>query len=176
MTSEGAAAAALLLAASQVLAQGGTPAPASSPVPDWAGTWQGELVNLPPRAGAPTVKVTAQIGPWPTEPGACTPWRKTYESSAHPTMTKDYRLCRGAAAGELYVDEGNGVKLDCRLVGDVLVSPFKYGRLVLVVTTRLRGEVLEEEIVTFEDKPAVEGPLSLDARGIQRVSLRRVSR
>jgi hypothetical protein len=91
-------------------------------------------------------------------------------------VTKEYRLCHGPAAGELEVDEGNGVRLASRLVADTLVTPFKYGQLLLLSSTRLRGEVLEEEIVTVDDKPAVEGPLSLHARGIQRITLRRVSR
>ena len=39
---------------------------------------------------------------------------------------------------------------------------------------RLRGDVLEEEILTFDDQPAIKGPLSLKARGLQRMELRRV--
>ena len=157
------------------LAVGLSSAGALAQVPDWAGRWQGELVNLPLRAGAPTVTVRAEIGPWP-EPGACTVWRRDFTSSAHPPMTKDYKLCRGTTEGDLYIDEGNGVKLPSRLVGDTLLTPFKYGKLILLTSTRLRGDVLEEEIVTVDDKPAVEGPLPLQARGIQRITLRRVSR
>jgi hypothetical protein len=39
---------------------------------------------------------------------------------------------------------------------------------------RLRGDVLEEEILTVDDKPAVAGPLSMTPKGIQRIELRRV--
>jgi hypothetical protein len=157
------------LAAPPVYAQ----APASEP--DWAGRWRGELVNLPLRPGAAPVTVHAEIGPWPAV-GGCSTWRRSFESRDHPPVTKDYRLCHGPAAGNLHIDEGNGVRLASRLVGDTLVTPFKYGQLILLSSTRLRGEVLEEEIVTVDDKPAVEGPLALAARGIQRITLRRVSR
>lgn len=143
--------------------------------PEWAGTWQGTLVNLPLRAGAPVVTVRAEIGPWPTAAEPCTTWRRSYTSPTHPPSVKDYKLCRGAGDDEWVVDEGDGVKLPGRLLGDVLVTPFKYGKLILHTTTRLRGDVLEEEIFTVDDQPAVEGPLPLKARGIQRLTLRRVA-
>lgn len=146
-----------------------------TPVPDWEGRWRGELVNLPLRPGAAPVTVSAEIGPWPAV-GTCSVWRRSFESRDHPPVTKDYRLCQGPAPGELHVDEGNGIRLASRLVADTLLTPFKYGQLILLTSTRLRGEVLEEEIVTVDDKPAVEGPLVLQARGIQRITLRRVSR
>ncbi len=150
-------------------------AQASASPPDWAGHWRGELVNLPLRPGASPVTVQAEIGPWPAL-GSCSTWRRRFESRDHPPVTKDYRLCHGPAPGELQVDEGNGVRLASRLVADTLVTAFKYGQLILLSSTRLRGEVLEEEILTVDDKPAIEGPLSLQARGIQRITLRRVSR
>jgi len=150
-------------------------AQASASVPDWEGRWRGELVNLPQRPGAAPVTVDAEIGPWPAA-GTCSVWRRSFVSRDHPPVTKDYRLCHGPAQGELHVDEGNGIRLASRLVGDTLLTPFKYGQLILLSSTRLRGEVLEEEIVTVDDKPAVDGPLVLQARGIQRITLRRVSR
>ncbi len=144
--------------------------------PDWAGRWEGTLLNLPLRPGAAAVTVTAEIGDWPSADKPCTTWRRSYRSTQHPPMTKDYQLCRGTAEGEWVVDEGNGVRLSGRLLADVLVTPFKYGKLLLLTTTRLRGDVLEEEIFTVDDQPAIEGPLPLQARGIQRLSFRRVAR
>ncbi|TDP72261.1 hypothetical protein [Roseateles toxinivorans] len=164
-----AALAALLLGATTWL-----PAHAQ-PRPDWSGTWQGTLVNLPLRPGVPVVSVRAEIGPWPTAEQACTTWRRSYSTPEQPTQVKDYRLCRGATDDEWIVDEGNGVKLNGRMRGDMFVSPFKYDKLILVATTRLRGETLEDEIITIDDKPAVEGPLTLNARTIQRITFRRVS-
>jgi hypothetical protein len=169
---------AAVLVALPALAHAQATAPASAqpnPRPDWAGTWQGTLVNLPLRAGAPVVTVRAEIGPWPTGNQGCALWRRTYTSSAHPAQVKDYRLCRGAGEDEWVVDEGDGVKLPGRLIGDVLVTPFKYGKLILHTTTRLRGDTLEEEIFTVDDKPAEEGPLALNARGIQRMTFKRIA-
>ena len=59
-------------------------------------------------------------------------------------------------------------------MGDSLVIPFKYDNLLIVSTTRLRGEVLEQEILTVEDKPAVKGALPMSAKGIQKLEVRRV--
>jgi hypothetical protein len=75
----------------------------------------------------------------------------------------------------LYIDEGNDVRLAARWLGDVLVLPFKVNDYLLIASMRLRGEVLEEEIFTVMDKPAVAGVLPLEARSIQRLTLRRSS-
>jgi hypothetical protein len=61
------------------------------------------------------------------------------------------------------------------LIGDSLVSPFKYDNLLLISTMRLRGEVLEEEILTVDDKPATMGVLPMNAKSIQRLEFRRVT-
>ncbi len=91
-------------------------------LPDWSGTWQGTLVNLPARAGANPVDVALEIGAFPAKDGACSAWRTTYKENGAVRQVKDYRLCRGAGAEDLYVDEG-GLKLTARLLGEVLVSP-----------------------------------------------------
>ncbi|MEI6243886.1 MAG: hypothetical protein WCQ64_02470, partial [Acidobacteriota bacterium] len=75
----------------------------------------------------------------------------------------------------LYTDEGGGVKLTTRWIGGVLVSPFRVDNLLLVVETRLRGDVLEEEIFTIDDQPQVKGVQPLKPRSIQRLTLRRVT-
>ncbi len=155
--------------ATALVAQDIAPAPAA-----WTGTWRGTLVNLPPRPGATAVDVTLEIGPFPSADGACSAWRTTYSDQGVVRQVKDYRLCRGTGPDDLFVDEGDGIKLTARLLGDVLVSPFKYDTTLLVATTRLRGEILEEEILTVEDRPAVAGVQPLRPRGIQRLQLRRV--
>jgi hypothetical protein len=144
------------------------------PVPDLAGTWRGSLVNLPVRPNAPTVSVTREIGAFPTGNGQCTPWRTTYAERDTVRGVKDYRLCRGSGAGDLYLDEGGGVRLAVQLLGDVLVSAFKVGPLLLTSQVRVRGDQLEEEIVTIADAPATEGLVTLTARGVQRLTLTRV--
>jgi hypothetical protein len=134
-------------------------------VPDLAGTWRGSLVNLPVRPNAPTVSVTREIGAFPTGNGPCTPWRTTYAERDTVRGVKDYRLCRGSGAGDLYLDEGGGVRLAVQLLGDVLVSAFKVGPLLLTSQVRVRGDQLEEEIFTIADAPATEGLVTLTARG-----------
>ena len=158
-----------------LMAIGAPPAGAQSGVAEWAGVWRGALVNLPLRAGAPTVDVTREIGPLPSADSTCGLWRTTYAEAGVTKGVKDYQLCRGAGPDDLYLDEGGGVRLSARWIGDVLVSPFKFDDLLLVSTIRLRGEVLEEEILTAGDKPAVSGALPLPARGIQRLTLYRVA-
>ena len=65
------------------------------------------------------------------------------------------------------------MKLAARWIGNVLVSPFRIGSLLLVAETRLRDDVLEEEILTIDDRPTASGVESLKPRSIQRLTLRR---
>jgi hypothetical protein len=140
----------------------------------WRGTWRGTLTNLPARPDAPTVEVTREIGAFPTADSSCTPLRTTYREAGVVRGVKDYRLCRRRGADDWYVDEGGGLTLAARWLGDVLVSTFKYDSLLLISTLRRRGDVLEEEIITADDRPAQPGPLSLKTRGLQRLRLERV--
>ncbi len=110
----------------------------------------------------------------PANDGDCTVWRTSYIEGEKVLQTKNYKLCRGSAA-DWYVDEGNDVKLAARWLGGVLVSPFKYDKLLLISSVRLKGpNELEEEILTVDDQPNEKGVLPLQARGIQRLTLRRV--
>ncbi len=141
----------------------------AQPLPDLAGTWEGTLVNLPSRVGAPTVAVTIELGAIPTATGQCAPWKTTYREAGVVRGVKDYRICRGADAGELFVDEGNNVRLRATLLGDVLVSAFKVGSILLVTHLRVRGDTLEEEIVSIADAPATDSLVTLSARSVQRI-------
>lgn len=144
------------------------------PPKSWAGKWRGTLVNLPLRQSATSVEVTMEIGEFPRADNTCAMWRTTYSEGGVVRQVKDYKLCRGTGADDLFVDEGDGVKLTARWLGDVLVTPFKYDNLLLVASTRLRGEVLEEEILTVDDKPTGKGVQPLRPRGLQRLELKRV--
>jgi hypothetical protein len=141
---------------------------------NWAGKWKGTLVNLPARPGAVPVEVTMDIGPFPVADNTCAPWKTTYSEGGKVKAVKDYKICRGTGPDDLFIDEGDGVKLTARWIGDVLVSPFKYDSLLLISQTRLRGDVLEEEILTVDDQPAVKGVIALRPRAIQRLELTRV--
>lgn len=143
-------------------------------LPSWAGMWHGELTNLPLRDGAPLVEVTMEIGGFPVENLTCTIFRNTYTEAGIVKQVKDYQLCRGDGPDDLYIDEGDGVKLTTRWMGDVLVTPFKYDDTLLISTLRLRDDVLEEEIISITDKPAVAGVQPMSAQSIQRLVLHRV--
>lgn len=165
---------ALMLVVSSVGLGQNKPQPTPTAIPDWSGTWRGALVNFPQRPGAPTVEVTMEIGPFPTADNTCTPWKTTYSEGGAVKAVKDYKLCRGTGPDDLFIDEGDGVKLTARLIGDVLVAPFKYDNLLLISQTRLRGDTLEEEILTVDDQPAIKGVVALRPRTIQRLTLRRI--
>jgi hypothetical protein len=150
-------------------------AQAAPAFPDWAGTWDGQLVNIPAAPGATPVQVTAEIGAFPTADKTCSTLRNTYRERGEVKGVKDYRLCRGDGPDDLYVDEGGGLKLAARLLGDSLVTAFKYGATILVSTMTLRDGVLVEEILSVGDKPATDGPLPLGPVRIQRLTLRRAA-
>jgi len=40
---------------------------------------------------------------------------------------------------------------------------------------RMRGDTLEEEISTIDDKSAIKGPQSMHTRAIQRIEMKRVN-
>ncbi|CAF3021304.1 unnamed protein product, partial [Rotaria sp. Silwood2] len=142
--------------------------------PKWNGTWYGSLTNYPTRPESSPMDVLMEIGPHPTSDNTCGMWRNTYTQNGQVQQVKDYRLCRGQGADDLFFDEGNGITLDARWIGDVLVTPFKYDNTLLVSCTRLIGDILQEEILIIDDKPAIKGPLSMRARSIQRLDVKRV--
>lgn len=155
----------------------GSGAPQTTAVPgaNWTGTWRGTLVNLPTRPGAKPVEVVREVGAMPARDSSCTTLRTRYLEGGIERAVKDYQLCRGAGEVDFYIDEGDGVRLTSRWIGDALVSPFKYNALLLISTTRVRGDVMEEEILTVDDQPSVTGVRPLVPRSIQRLELRRIA-
>lgn len=150
------------------------PVEAKPMIAKWEGTWKGDLTNLPARPDAPKVEVTMEIGSFPSVDGACTKWASTYSEAGEKKAVKDYKLCRGNGVNDVYIDEGGGVRLPVRFIGDAMVSTFKYNETLLISTMRLRGELLEHEILTADDKPATGGVVSMIPKGVQRIELRRV--
>ena len=147
----------------------------NTPHSAFTGTWKGTLVNEPARPNAARVDVVREIGPMPTADHTCTMWKTTYSEGGVVKQVKDYTFCRGAGPDDLYTDEGGGVRLSARWIGDVLVTPFKVGQVLLVVHTRLRGNVLDEEILTVDDQPATTGIVPLTPRTIQRLTFARAT-
>lgn len=160
---------------SMILAVALFTAPTAAPAldPSWTGTWRGVLENLPGRAGAERIDVIFEAGTLPEREGECATWRTRYLHGPELRHLKDYRLCRLAGEGEYVVDEGDGIKLPTRLLGDTLYSIFKVDRHLLTVITRKRGDRIEQEIVSADDEPASEGVVTLHPRSIQRTTLSR---
>lgn len=139
----------------------------------WEGRWQGILVNLPARTGQGRVEVSREIGPYPAADSTCSTWTTTYYENGVQRGVKDYRLCRGMGPQDLYVDEGDGIRLTAGWLGDVLATPFKVGDLFLVAMTRVDGESMVEEILTVDDLPATAGVVPLRPKNLQRLTFRR---
>ena len=144
-----------------------------APAQDWAGRWEGELVNYPRRESASPVPLVREIGELPRANGDCSTFKTTYSPPGQKVVVKDYRLCRGPGATEYYIDEGQGLRLKAQILGDTLLSTFKYQSILLISIMRLRGDTLEEDIYTATDQPATNGVLSLDTRSLQRLQFRR---
>ncbi len=140
----------------------------------WEGKWRGTLRNIPAKPDATAVEVELEIGEIPFRDNTCGMWKTTYSELGIVKQVKDYKLCRGTGADDLYLDEGNGIRLTARIIGDSLVIPFKFDNLMLISTTRVRGETLEEEILTIDDKPAVKGVQPMSPKSIQKLELRRI--
>lgn len=145
---------------------------AAQPGAGWAGTWTGTLANYPAR-GTPSVQVTREIGVFPSEVGACVPWKTTYTEPGKPPQSRAYQLCRGAGPNEFVIDEGGGVRLSATWLGDVLVSTFTYDTTLLTSVARVRGNVFEEEIFTAPVSTSTTGIHSLTTRTLQRLTLTR---
>jgi len=160
--------AAMIVASTQVTADAGQSS--------WTGVWEGELQNFPIRPAAPIIKVRREIGAWPKTEGECADFRTTYIEGGVEKGRKDYKLCRGAGPGEYIVDEGNGVVLKAIMLDDRLVSTFKYGSIILTAITQVRGKEMSEQIYTAADLPAGEAVVTLQTRGLQRLTFRRVRR
>ena len=146
-----------------------------SPLDAWSGSWRGTLVNMPEAPSAPHVVVTMTFGPATPTNGRCIPWHTTHTEGGVTKQVKDYKICRGESAGAWYIDEGPGTHLTGRWLGTAFVSSFKADTFLVVATMRLTGDVLTEEIVTVDDKPAISGIQPLVPRSIQRIEMRRTN-
>ena len=141
--------------------------------PNLSGVWQGRLTHIPARPGAAPVDITVEIGQPPEADSSCVPWRTVYAEGGTVRQVKDDRFCRGSGAEDLYLDVGEGARLPARWIGTVLYLSFKVGDVLVVSSVRLRGVLLEEEILNVQDRPAAHGIQPLVPRSIQRLVLRR---
>lgn len=88
----------------------------------WHGTWAGPLVMTAADGRATEVPMELTVEPLPGEAGHR--WRITY--GGDKKQVRDYKLLPVAGKpGRFVIDEGNGIRLDARLVGSVLYSHFQ---------------------------------------------------
>ena len=143
---------------------------------NWTGTWHGIVEAYPEGEEGSGWNVTLEIGAYPMVDNTCTVWRSVFSEHGVIQGTKNYRFCRGRGAEDLYIDEGGGVTIGARWINDVLVSPFKYLGVFAVSSMRIRGEILEEEIIITEDKPAKENVVvSVRPNSIHLMTMKQIS-
>ena len=138
---------------------------------DWEGTWVGKLENFPSNKSIAGVTIEREIGKMPTKEGECTVFRTRYTDAKSKVTVKDYLLCRGKSETDFLIDEQNGIKLPGKLLGNVLVTSFKYGTTILTSHMRVENGKMVDEILVTRDKPAKEGVVTLEFRSIQRMTL-----
>lgn len=118
---------------------------------------------------------TLVIGSYPKTDETCTIWNGTFTEHGVVKLNKDYRFCRGHNATDLYIDEGNGATLAVQWFNDILAAAFKINGVFVVSRVRLRGDILEEEIIIADDKPGVENSLvSMRAQSIHLIKMQRI--
>ncbi|CAF1373932.1 unnamed protein product, partial [Rotaria sordida] len=124
---------------------------------NWTATWYGVIEAYPEGVLGNGWNVTFEIGPYPTVDNSCTTWRSIFKENGTIKDTKDNRLCRGRGPDDLYIEDGrSGDKVAVRWIHNVLVSSFKFNGVFAVVSMRMRGDILEEEILITDDSPAIQ--------------------
>lgn len=142
---------------------------------DWSGTWQGTVRTYPEGQIGDGWQKSIVIGPYPTADGTCTTLNSTFTNDGTVQLTKDYRLCRGQSASDLYIDAGSHGKLEVQWMSDVLVSPFKQGGMFVISNLRMRGNFLEEEIIMVNDNPGDGNNLvSIRASSMHQIKMKRI--
>ncbi|CAF1125208.1 unnamed protein product [Adineta steineri] len=143
--------------------------------PDWSGTWRGMMKVEPAEAGPTQLEVTLELGAFPTVENNCTKWYGTYRQNGQIQVIKDYQLCRRNSDDDLFTDERNGIILDTQWIGGALVSSYKVDNIFYIAIMRMRGDILEEEIWTVDDKNTNQAVESLRTLAIYRLEMKRVT-
>lgn len=119
---------------------------AADPLPaDWHGTWAGPLVMT--AADGRTTEVAMELTIEPLKGEAGHRWRIVY--GGDKKQVRDYKLLTVAGKpGRFVIDEGNGIRLDARLVGAVLYSQFEVQGNRLAARYELTGGAVRYEIAS----------------------------
>ncbi|CAF1617767.1 unnamed protein product, partial [Rotaria sp. Silwood1] len=129
---------------------------------NWTGTWYGMTKAYPEGTLGTGWNVTFDVGPYPMVDNSCTAWRSIFKENGTITLTKNNRFCRGHGPDDLYIEDGgSGSKVAVQWIHNVLVSSFKYQGVFAVASMRMRGDILEEEIIISGDNPAIENVMVL---------------
>ncbi|CAF1470077.1 unnamed protein product [Rotaria sordida] len=144
---------------------------------NWTGTWYGATEAYPKGTLGNGWNVTFEIGPYPMVDNNCTMWRSIFKENGTIKLTKDNRFCREHGPDDLYIYDGSGgVKVAVQWIHNMLVSSFKYNGVFAVATMRMRGDILEEEILITGDNPAIKDVMvSVRTHSIHLKTMRRMS-
>ncbi|UJR18286.1 hypothetical protein I4U23_005189 [Adineta vaga] len=142
---------------------------------NWTGTWHGVIQTYPSNEIGSGWNKTLEIGSYPMTDHSCTTLRGTMTENGIVQIKKDYRLCRGYGPDDLYIDEGTS-RLGVQWINDELVSPFKAHGVFVISRLRMRGNILEEKLITTDDTPAIKNKIvSVRARSVHLIKMTRVS-
>jgi hypothetical protein len=121
---------------------------AEAPLPAaWHGDWAGTLTIRPTNGKEVTVPMELSIKPT-ADAGALT-WQIVY-GAGERKQVRDYEIKAGAKAGQLVIDEKNGVLIPARLSKQTLHSQFKVQGNLIYARYELREGALHFEITTFD--------------------------
>lgn len=141
---------------------------------NWTGLWYGTIESYPENALGHGWNVTMEIGLYPQTINSCTTWRSIFTEYDVVKLKKDYVFCRGPGVDDFYIDEGNE-KAAGRQIHNVLVSGLKLHGSYALATMRMRGNILEEEILMTDDPLAENKNIVISARP-QSLNLKRLRR
>jgi hypothetical protein len=143
---------------------------------NWTGTWHGMLEAYPEGEVGAGWNSRWEIGTYPRVDNSCTIWRIIYTVNGTVQATKDNRFCRGRGSDDLFIAEGGGGKVAVQWINDMLVSAFKHTGVFAVARMRMRGDTLEEQILTTDDNPGIENVVvSVRAHSIHSIRMKRMS-
>lgn len=131
------------------------------------------MMTVYPEEARPShLEMTLELGPFPTVDNNCTIWRGTYKQEEKIQAIKDYRLCRRNSDEDLFTDERNGIILDTQWIGGAFISSYKVDNAFYIAITRIRGDILEEEILIVDDTDVRQEVQSLRTRAIYHTEMK----
>ncbi|CAF1531644.1 unnamed protein product [Adineta ricciae] len=143
---------------------------------DWTGIWFGVVEGYPKDALGVGWNVTWEIGSYPMIDHHCTTWRIVYRSENVIQLEKNNEFCRGNDSNDLYIRDKNGGKAAVQWIDDVLTSAFKSQGSFAIARMKMHKNILEEEILLTDDKPAMDNVVvSLRTLSFHSIKMKRMS-